>query len=57
MVATHETESVLAARERQKGYVARQQGKPITACPWTGGTVEQYWKEGWNGYLGPATAQ
>lgn len=57
MVATYETEKIIMDRERQKGFAARQQGKPITDCPWNGGTVEQYWKEGWNGYLGTAQAQ
>lgn len=57
MVANYDTDRELASHERQKGFIARQQGKPITDCPWAGGVAEKYWKEGWNGNLGPATAQ
>lgn len=56
MTATYKTDNEIATRERQKGWAAKQDGRPITDCPWNGGVCEHYWKEGWNGYIGSAVA-
>lgn len=57
MTATYKTDNEIAARERQKGQIAKQEGRPITDCPWTGGVCERFWKEGWNGHISTAVAQ
>jgi hypothetical protein len=45
-IATRETDEVLAARERAKGAAAAREGKRIEDCPWKGGLVEGWWREG-----------
>jgi hypothetical protein len=54
MTATYETDQAIAVREWSKGYEANRAGEPITNCPWTGGIVEYWWKQGYNGSNPPA---
>jgi len=47
MTATYESDQKIAMREWTKGYEANRSGEPISSCPWTGGIVEYWWKQGW----------
>lgn len=54
-IATAETDTKIAHRERGKGAKAKIEGKARDTCPWSGGMCEQWWLEGYdNQWLGIA---
>jgi hypothetical protein len=52
-IATQDTDAELATHERDKGAAAAREGKHLEDCPWKGGRLEGWWKEGFeNPYAG-----
>lgn len=46
-IATRETDEILREKYKELGRRARQEGKWVTDCPWSGGVAQKWWLEGW----------